>query len=245
MSEQVSSQTFARGRILNEPVPWNWADVRTGFVATLPIWLGAFPFAIAYAIAARTAGLDTWQTLGMSAIVFAGAAQLTSTGLFAAGANPVSIVLTTLIVNLRHLLLTASLVTPLRRMSWLWRAVLAFGVTDESYVISVRQLVNGEASAALLLGSNVSLYVMWQASTLLGVLLGGVLPDPQRLGLEIVFPLSFLVLLMPYMRSRAAWAAALVGGMVAVIAMLVLPGSWYILLAAIAGSVAGALVEER
>lgn len=220
-------------------------EVWTGFVDTLPLWLGVMPFGVAYALAARTAGLSVLQTLAMSLLVFAGASQFTAAGLFASGAGGLSIVLTTLIVNLRHLLLTASLASALRSLSLARRLGLAFGVTDESYAVSVQRLLAGQAGPGLLLGANLSLYLSWQLSTLAGVLLGGVIPDPQALGLGLVFPLSFLVLLAPYLRSRPAWAAALVAGATALAGRLLLPGSWYILLAAVAGSLAGALMEER
>lgn len=222
-----------------------WPEFRTGFVDTLPLWLGVVPFGIAYALAAQAGGLDWLQTLAMSLLVFAGASQFTAAGLFANGVSGLSIILTTLIVNLRHVLLTASLAPALRHLSWLQRAGLAFGVTDESYAVSVQRVVERKAGGALLLGANVSLYVSWQLSTIAGLLLGGILPDPTALGLELVFPLSFLVLLVPYLKSRAAWVAAIVAGIVGLIARLVLPGSWYILIAAITGSIAGAWLEQE
>lgn len=224
---------------------FNRAELVRGFVDTLPLWLGAAPFGIAYALAARTAGLDSWQTLGMSMLVFAGASQLTAAGLFASGVGGLSIILTTLIINLRHLLLTASLAPALRTLNLLQRAGLAFSVTDESYAVTVQRIVERQAGPALLLGSNLSLYVCWQLSTIAGLLLGGIVPDTSALGLSLVFPLSFAVLLIPHLRSRPAWTAAIVAGIVGLGARLLLPGSWYILIAAIAGSVAGALVEER
>ena len=238
MAIEGESGEWTAGRFLR-------ADLRRGFVDTLPLWLGAAPFGIAYALAARTAGLDAAQTLAMSLLVFAGASQFTAAGLFASGAGALSIVATTLIINLRHLLLTASLAPALRGVSALRRAGLAFGVTDESYAITVRHLLAGEAGPALLAGSNLSLYICWQLSTIAGLLVGGVIPDPASLGLSLVFPLSFTVLLLPYLTSRPAWIAALVAGVVGLGARLLLPGGWYILIAALVGSLAGALVEER
>lgn len=220
-------------------------EFRTGFLDTMPLWLGVTPFGIAYALAARTAGLDAWQTMAMSLLVFAGASQFTAAGLFAGGVGSLSIVLTTLIINLRHLLLTASLAPALRSLSRRRRAGLAFAVTDESYAVSVRRLVDGQSGAALLLGASVSLYLCWQLSTIAGLLLGGIVPDLETWGLGLVFPLSFLVMLMPYLRSRPAWAAAIVAGGTALAGRLLLPGSWYILIAGIVGCVVGALLEER
>lgn len=221
------------------------AELVRGFIDTMPLWIGVMPFGIAYALAARTAGLDVWQTQGMSLLVFAGASQLTAAGLFASGVGGLSIIFTTLVVNLRHLLLMASLAPALHGLSLLKRAGLAFGVTDESYAVTVRRMLEREAGPALLLGSNISLYLCWQLSTIAGMLLGGIIPDPQALGLDLVFPLSFMVLLMPYLRSRSAWISAIVAGVVGLTMRLLVPGSWYLLTAAIAGSLAGALTEEQ
>ncbi|GIV98250.1 MAG: branched-chain amino acid permease [Herpetosiphonaceae bacterium] len=216
-----------------------------GFVDTMPLWIGVVPFGIAYTLAAQTAGLTPLQTLAMSLLVFAGASQFTAAGLFAGGAAGLSIILTTLVINLRHLLLSASLAPFLRHLSLWKRAGLAFGITDESYAVAVRRIMERQAGPALLLGANISLYVSWQLSTLAGLLLGGIISDPTALGLGLVFPLSFTVLLMPYLRSRPAWAAALVAGGLALAGRMLLPGSWYLLFAALGGSLAGALVEKK
>lgn len=229
--------------LAEQPSPAN--EFRRGFIDTIPLWLGVAPFGITYALAARTAGLDAPQTIGMSLLVFAGASQLTAAGLFASGANPFSIILTTLIVNLRGLLLTASLAPGLRHLPALQRAGLAFQVTDETYAVTVQRISTRQSGPALLFGSNISLYLIWQLSTIVGLLLGGAIPDPASLGLELVFPLSFSVLIMPYLRSRPHVAAALVSGILALIAHLLIAGSWYILIGAIGGSLVGALLEEQ
>src|SRR5689334_17085930 len=83
-------------------------DFRAGFVAPMPLWLGVAPFGAIYAVSAMAAGLDWVQTLAMSLLVFAGASQFTAAGLFASGAAPFTIVITTLIINARHILLAAS-----------------------------------------------------------------------------------------------------------------------------------------
>ena len=79
-------------------------EFKAGFMAVLPLWLGMLPFAIAYAVAARGAGLTVFETQAMSLIVFAGASQFGAAGMFAAGVQPFAIIFTTLLVNLRHLL---------------------------------------------------------------------------------------------------------------------------------------------
>jgi 4-azaleucine resistance transporter AzlC len=225
---------------------WLWdakAELRDGFVATLPLSIGTVPFGIAFALAAQTAGLSAAQTLAMSLLVYAGASQLVAAELLATGASSPSILLATLVVNVRHLPLAASLAAPLRRLHPLVRATLAFSLSDPSYAVSVERVLQRASGAAFLFGSGLSLYLFWALGTIAGLLLGGVVADPTAWGLELVFPLSFMVLVMPHLRSRPGLMAAVVAAALALGGRLLIPGNWYILLATIGGSLAGALLE--
>ncbi|MDB5078503.1 MAG: branched-chain amino acid permease [Chloroflexi bacterium] len=216
-----------------------------GVIGSLPLWLGIIPFGLAYSLAAKTAGLNPFEIQGMSLLVYAGAAQLIASGLFASGAPGLSIILVTLIVNLRHILFGTSLLTALAHLKWWQKVLLAYGLTDEAYAVSVRKLTQKQAGPAFLVGAIVSLYLCWQASTFLGLLLGGVIPDPTTLGLQLVFPLSFSVMLMPYLKLGPGQAAALAAGALAIAAKLLLGGNWYILIGAAGGTIVGFLVEKK
>jgi 4-azaleucine resistance transporter AzlC len=218
---------------------------RAGFVAMLPLWLGAAPFGLIYAVTALAAGLTPAQTLAMSLLVFAGAAQFTAAGLFASAAAPLTIVVTTLIVNARHMLLAASLAPYVRRApAWL-RALLAFHLTDESYAVGMRAFLDGSGSPAYQLGANLSMYVIWPASTAAGLLLGALIPDPAAYGLDLVFPLTFIGLLAPLLRDRISAGVALLAGALTIGGALLLPGRWYILIAGIVASGVGAIVGRE
>ncbi len=220
------------------------ADLRDGFIALIPLWLAAMPFAAIYAIQASLAGLSLAETQAMSLFVFAGASQFTAVTLLLAGASPLSIVLATLIVNLRHTLLAASIAPYLQGVGALGRAALAFQLTDESYALSIRRFREGSGSPAYLLGTNVSMYVCWQTGTLGGYLLGAAVPDPTRYGLDLLFPLTFLGLLVPMLSGRPAWAAALSAAALALAARAWIPGHWYLLFAGVGGSFVGAIFES-
>lgn len=207
-----------------------------GFRAILPLWLGMAPFAVVYATMARSAGLDLFETQVMSLIVFAGGAQFSAAGLFAAGATGLEILFTTLLLNLRHLLYGLSLgqVVPIHPR----RAPLAaFFLTDEAYGVTVAR---GRSSFAFLLGAELSVYVVWNACTLVGALAGQVFPDPQRLGVDFVFPLAFLALLIPLLHTRVDLLVAVISGLVALVANRFWPGGLAVLISAIAGSLLGA-----
>lgn len=217
---------------------------RDGFLQTLPLWTGVAPFGAAYALAARAAGLDGLETAGMSLLVYAGSAQFAAAALFAGGAGPLVILLTTFIVNARSVLMSASLAPPLRRFSSLLRAGVAFVIVDESYAMSVGRVLGG-SGPGYLAGSGVSLYFAWLIGTTGGIALSLGVTGLGPLGLDLVFPLSFFVLLIPYLGTRPARIAAVVAGAFGLAARLAVPGSWYLLIAAIGGTLAGAAAEER
>jgi len=220
------------------------AEFRAGFVATLPLWLGVAPFGAIYAVSALAAGLSPAQTLAMSLFVFAGASQFTAAGLFAAGAAPAAIVMATLVINARHAILAASLAPFVRRARPATKALLASQLTDESYAIGMRRWLGGGGSVSYQFGSNISLYVIWQASTIAGMLLGALIPDPGAYGLELVFPLTFIGLLAPLLKQRISMAVAALAAALTLASAVLLPGSWYILIAGIVASGVGAFVSR-
>jgi 4-azaleucine resistance transporter AzlC len=243
MAEQMAEPTVAAAV---DAAPRRRAELRDGALATVPLWLGAVPFAIIYAASAVAAGLTPAQTIAMSLLVFAGAAQFTAVGMVAAGAAPAAIVLTTLIVNARHLLLAASLLPYLRRVRPWRRLLLAAQLTDETYALAVRRFLDGDGSPAFMAGANLMLYIVWQAGTVAGVLLGAAIPDPAAYGLDLVFPLTFVGLLVPLLRDRASRPVAAVAALLTVVGALLLPGSWYIVLAGVGASLLGRTrVAER
>lgn len=237
-------QATERGKKHTASVPAGNA-FRAGFVDTLPLWIGVAPFGMIYAVSALAAGLSWAQTLGMSLFVFAGASQFTAAGLFASGVAPWTIVLTTLIINARHVLLGASLAPFVRNLPAALKALMAFQLTDESYAVGMRRWASGEGSAAYQFGTNISLYVIWQLSTIAGMLLGARIPDLAAYGLDLVFPLTFIGLLVPLLRSRVSGVVAVLAGALTIGGALVLPGRWYILLAGIAASGVGAWLSRE
>jgi 4-azaleucine resistance transporter AzlC len=223
----------------------NSAALRAGMLGVLPLWLASVPFGMIFAVTALAAGLSPAQVMAMSLLIFAGSAQFIGAGLFARAASPVEIVITTLIVNARHLLMSASLGEHLRHTpAWL-KALIAFQLTDESYALGIARYLEGRGSPAYQLGANGLLYVGWQVSTAAGLFVGQLIPDPAALGLDLVFPLTFIGLLVPLLRDRATTAVAAIAALIAVVGALLLPGSWYILLAGLLASGLGALLPRK
>jgi 4-azaleucine resistance transporter AzlC len=207
-----------------------------GFLALTPLWIGVVPFAVAYAVLARDAGLSVLQTQAMSVLVFSGSAQVAAVGLFSRSAGGLEIVFTTFLLNVRHVLYGMSLTRSTRLAGWR-RLLAAYFLTDEAFgVVTAR----AERSFPFLLGAELSLFVTWNAATLGGALLGSAIPDPTELGIDVVFPLAFLALLVPLLRTRVDLAVAAVAGAVAWITAKELPGGLPVLAAGVGGSLLGA-----
>ncbi len=202
----------------------------------VPLWLGVVPFGLAYAVIAREAGLSLVETQALSVFVFAGSAQVSAVGLFGRGAGGLEIVLTTFLLNVRHVLYGVSLGrrVPMTRRQ---RLVAAYFLTDEAYGVSIAR---GARSFRFVLGAELSLFLVWNAATFAGALLGGVIPDPERLGIDFVFPVAFLALLVPLLRRRADAVVAVVAGTVAWVLARHLPGGLPVLGAGVAGALLGA-----
>lgn len=216
-------------------------DFRRGFLAVVPLWLGVAPFAVAYAVTARGGGLSPFDTQLMSALVFAGSAQFSAAGLFASGAGALAILFTTFLLNARHVLYGLSLgravpFTPAQGLA------AAMFLTDEAYGVAVAA---GARTFPFVLGAELSLYAVWNLCTLLGIVLGGVLPDPARLGVDFVFPLAFLGLLVPLLAGRAEVAVAVASGAAALLLARLLPGGLVVLLVGVGGALLGAALTTR
>jgi 4-azaleucine resistance transporter AzlC len=213
---------------------------RRGFWALAPLWLGVVPFAIAYAVTARSAGLSLLETQALSALVFAGSAQLSAVGLFATGAAGAEIVLTTLLLNIRHLLYGVSLGRRYH-LSPRERPIAAFFLTDEAFGVAS---ASRESSFPFLLGVELSLFVVWNLATLGGFLLGTAIPDPEKVGVDLIFPIAFLAILVPLIRTRVELVVALCSGALAFGLDRVLPGGLPVLLTGVAGSLLGAYLTR-
>ena len=115
----------------------------------------------------------------------------------------------------------------------------AFFLTDEAFGVVAAA---GERSFPFLLGAELSLFMMWNLATLGGFLLGAAIPDPEQLGVDLIFPLAFLALVVPLVRTRAELLVALTSGALAFGLARVLPGGLPILLTGIGGSLLGAFL---
>ena len=219
-------------------------EMRRGAVAMIPLLAGALPFAFAFALLARTAGLSVIETQILTLTVFAGGAQVAIVTLLIAGSGGVAIVLTALALNLRHILYGLSLGKQFGPITRPPLPLLAAFLTDESYGLTIRDGLDGGGGPRFFLGASLSLYGLFNLATLVGSLIGQLLPDPARLGLGFIFPLTFLALLLPLLRG---WRHLIVAGVAAIAVLLlgrVAAGGVATLLAALLAASLGVALES-
>jgi 4-azaleucine resistance transporter AzlC len=211
----------------------------------LPITAGIIPFGLTCGIMGRTAGFSTFEITFMSMTVFAGAAQFMAIAMINSGiTNWGVIVFTTFLINLRHLLMGASLSHYLFKQPQTLQYFLAFSMTDESYALTINRMEKKGYDPYYQLGVSFFLYIIWVSSTFLGAYLYHSIPNPLEWGLDFIIPLTFLVLLIPRLINRTALLVALVSALIAVLGALYLPGKWYIIIAAVAASIVGGVIER-
>lgn len=215
-----------------------WAGVR----AEMPLLLGVVPFGLIYGITALAAGMPPAAAQATSAIIFAGSAQFVVAQLVAAGAPGLIIVATVFVVNLRHMLYSASVTPYLAHLSRWRRALLAYLLTDEAYAASITHFQTSQTAhkAWHLFGSGLTLWTGWQLSTAAGVFLGASVPPNWPL--DFALPLTFIALVMPAIRDRSAVAAAMAAA-VTVIVAVELPFRLGLIVAALVGMTVGVMTE--
>jgi 4-azaleucine resistance transporter AzlC len=219
------------------PAPGRAAELWAGVVALAPLLVGVAPFGVIYGVAALGAGIAPAAAMAMSSILFAGSAQFLVAQLAGAGTPAAVMVASVALINLRHALYSASVAPALGHLPRRWKVALAYLLTDEAYAATIARLGKpGAHRHWFLLGGGLTLWTGWQASTAAGIWLGTELP--RDLPLDFALPLTFIAIVVPMIRSRAAVAAAAVGGAVALVGAG-WPFSLGLLAAALAGIAAG------
>ena len=226
---------------MTEPSKQFWAGMR----AEIPLLIGVFPFGLIYGALALSADLSPAAAQAMSSIVFAGSSQFITAQLVHESTPGFVIVLTIAVVNLRHMLYSASLAPYVAALSTRWKILLSYLLTDEAYAPTIlRYEKMGVTPHAhwFWLGAGLSLWITWQISTALGILLGAAIPESWSL--DFALPLTFIAMLVPVLRNRPMIAAALSAGAVALVAFS-LPYQLGLILAAVVGILVGTLLDGR
>jgi len=239
MSDFSEQLEHADAPVGEEPVRFDMQGALDGAKKSIPIAASVFAYGLVFGVLARQAGLSLLEALLMSGLVFAGASQFVALGLWAAALPVGAIILTTLIVNLRHLLMGASISPWFSRLPFARAYGTLFFLSDESWALLMGDFARGKRNAAFLLGSGAALYIAWVSAAIVGRTLGGVIQDPAQWGLDFAITAVFIALLVGLWRGKQDILPWIVAAIVAAAAAHWLPGKWYILLGALAGSLIG------
>lgn len=167
-----------------------------GVRAGVPVILGYIPVGIAYGIMARQAGFTLLQTCGMSVFVFAGASQMMAVGMYAQSASIAAMIITTFILNLRHIIMSVCIMNRMRSADTKTRMLAAFGVTDESFAIFTTEKEEN-ISIMFFFGLITSTYASWVAGSFIGSVASDILPELVTASLGIALYAMFIGLLVP------------------------------------------------
>lgn len=234
MTERVEALTEAAGRTamlaeLRSGARDAAATVAPSILAYGAVWGGL----------ARQAGLSMGEIVAMCVLVSAGTAQFVALPMLSAAAPAALVVLTTYVVNLRHYLMAASLAPYFAGLSRIRLALLAHGISDEAYALTQARFARHPARPAYFVGCAWTTYLAWYLGAAGGALLGSRIPDPQRFGLDFVFPAVFIAILVRSMRARWQWTVAAVAAAVALAVAGGVGGTWHIAVAGLSASILG------
>lgn len=221
----------------------NDSSLKKGVRDALPIILGYLPIGLAYGMLAVNKGLTPLQTTAMSIFVFAGSSQLVAIEMIAAEAAVAAIVAMTFLVNLRHLLLSASLSLHLRNLPLYYYPFLGFLVTDESFAVAMSKIENKKKKKSYFLGLGFTAYLGWVFSSAAGAFLTEFISFGSGGALDFVLPAMFVVLLVMQTSSRSEVIVAVFSALLSLFFALTIDGSWNIILATILAALLGVYIS--
>ncbi|SYO11756.1 AzlC family protein [Klebsiella pneumoniae] len=195
-----------------------------------------------------SAGMSVWQSTAWSAIVIAGSAQMLALNMLKTGATLGVIIFTTLIINLRHVLYSASISGSVREASFFKKCFMSYALTDEVYATTVKEMEGNKKEKYLFYGSAmITFWAIWVLADFLGALVGASFPHIEKYGLDFAMVAAFIAIVVPQIKSQACTVAAVVAAVSGVL-LVVLPYSLGIVVASVLGVLAGLcvdLAEER
>ena len=211
----------------------------------IPLTIPVIPFGIIYGVVGVELGLSPLVTFAMSFIIFAGSSQIAFVQLYTAGASPLVMISSVLAINSRHFLYSAVLAQYLNKLNLYWKILLSYLMTDQAFSVSLSYFKKNQKktfSHYHMLGSGFTLWLLWQISTLTGIVLGNVIPE--ALGLEFAIPLTFLSLIIAELKKYDHLLIIIISGAISLITYN-FPLKVYIILSAFVGLVAAFILTTK
>ena len=215
-----------------------------GFYDVLPLLLPVVPFGIIFGAIGVELGFGPYATFASSIIIFSGASQIVFFQLFSSGASSFVAITSSSVISSRHLLYGAVVAQYLSKLSLNWKIFLSYFLTDQAFAVSqefFKKNQNDKLKHYHLLGSGITLWIVWQVSTIIGIILGSIVPD--ELGLAFTIPLTFLALLINYLRKIDHLIVIIISGVLSIL-LYHAPFKSYIILSSIISLLALLLIRK-
>ncbi|NLZ52844.1 MAG: AzlC family ABC transporter permease [Thermoanaerobacteraceae bacterium] len=216
-----------------------------GIKRALPIVMGYMPVGFALGVMAADAGLNPLQMGLMSLFVYAGSAQFIAVDMLGSGISAIPIIATTLLVNLRHFLFSASLAPYFREIKQRFIPFISFFITDESFAVSITDAKQRPFSHIYFFSLYITSYSAWVLSTIMGSALGNLITNTKALGFDFALPGMFLALLCMQLNNFKFVLIALISGFLSILFLYTIPGNWNVILATILAAMIGVFIGDE
>ena len=213
-----------------------------GAVANLPVAASVAAYGSVLGVLAAQKGMSWTTLLLMNLSIFAGSAQFVMVEMWVAPLPIVEIIFAAAIINLRYLLIGASLNPIFQGTSLARKSLIMHFVADENWAVTMAAYRNGSAAPGFLLGGGICLATVWCCGTLVGHRLGAVISDPAVFALDFAFLAIFTALALSLWRGKADILPWIIAALASILADQLLPGKWYVAIGGISGALVSALV---
>jgi 4-azaleucine resistance transporter AzlC len=222
-----------------------WREVRQGIADMAPVLVAASPIGLLWGTLAAAHGFSPLEAGLMSALVFAGAAQFVAIELWREPVPILLLTLTALIVNMRHVLMGASLSRHLSHIGKIWHPLIAFLMVDENWAFSERRVLKQRLTLSYFMGMAIAMYLLWVISSVIGAVIGKSLGDPAAFGIDFAFSALFIGILAGFWKGSRTAVVLAASAICAALAKSHIPGAWYIVIGGLAGVLAAALLYRE
>lgn len=222
--------------------------VQQGLTVGFPIIIGYFPIAITYGVLAKQAGMTVLELTAMSILVYAGASQFMAVNMIAVGAGALELIIATFVLNFRHFVMSLSFVNRLRHFPLKWKIPLSLGLTDETFAVSTvnQDMAKKDKGIIIYITLFVLAYLSWVSGSLVGGLLGEVIPTKFSQSMGIALYAMFIGLLIPSVKKEAkVGLIALIAMFINVISSQFMSSGWAIVCGTIIGGASGIFLLQE
>jgi branched chain amino acid efflux pump len=221
------------------------AELRSALTDIAPALVAAMPFGLLFGAVAVAKGMAPPEVALMSALVFAGGAQFAAIELWQHPPPLVALIVSTVLINARHVLMGLSLAPKLKAFNPLQRLIGCAVMADENWALAERRAAGQRLTPVYFLGMGAVFWANWVLWSSLGAVLGPVLGDVRRFGADFAFIAIFIGLVVALSKGARSGGIVAASALAATLAHGLFGSPWHVLSGAAAGIVAAALLHRK